>query len=58
MAAPVAYEFPGLGVESELQLLAYATTTANTGSTLHLRPTEQHMAMPDPYPLKEAGDSS
>ena len=27
-AAPMAYEVPRLGVESELQLLAYATATA------------------------------
>ena len=41
-------EVPWLGVESELQLLAYATATANTRSELRLQPTPQLTATPDP----------
>ena len=43
-------EVPRLGVESELQLLAYA----NARSELYLQPTLQLMATPDP--LSEATD--
>ena len=41
-------EVPSLGVESELQLLAYATATAMQGSEPHLQPMPQLVAMPDP----------
>ena len=34
---PLHVEVPRLGVKSELQLLAYATATANTRSELHLQ---------------------
>ena len=37
-----------LGVELEMQLLADTTATGNAGSKLHLRPTPQLMATPDP----------
>ena len=40
-------EDPRLGVESELELLAYATATTMQ-ELLHLRPTPQLMATPDP----------
>jgi len=42
-------EVPGLGVQSELQVLAYATVMdGNTASEPHLSPTAQLAAMPDP----------
>ena len=41
-------EVPRLGVESELQLPAYATATAKAGSEPHLRPTPQLRTTPDP----------
>ena len=41
-------EIPRLGVKSELQLLAYATSTAMRDSKL--------MATPDPDPLSKARD--
>ena len=46
-------EVPRLGVESELQLLAYTTVTAvqNPSLILHLRPIPQLMTMPDPQPI-------
>ena len=40
-------EVPRLGVELELQLLAYTTATA-TQDLSHIRPTPQLMATPDP----------
>ena len=40
-------EVPRLGVELELQLLAYTTATSHIRSKLHLRPTLQLTAMPD-----------
>ena len=40
-------ETPRLGVELELQLLAYATATSNAGLEPHLRPAPQLMAMSD-----------
>ena len=48
-AAPAAHtssQVPRLGVKSELQLLA--TATATWDSKLHLRPTTQLTATPDP----------
>ena len=44
---PQHMDVPGLGVESELQVLAYTTATI-TGSEPHLQSTPQLMAMPDP----------
>ena len=41
-------EVPRLGVESELQLLAYATVTAMPDPSRRLWPTPQLMATPDP----------
>ena len=42
-------EVPRLGVESELQLLAYTTDTATKDpSKLCLQPTQQLTATPDP----------
>ena len=41
-------EVPRLGVELELQLLAYATATAMWDVSHCLRPTTQFMATPDP----------
>ena len=41
-------EVPRLGVELELQLLAYATATETVGSEPCLQPTPQLAAMPDP----------
>ena len=41
-------EVPRLGVEAELQLPAYTTATATTGSQPHLQPTTQLTATPDP----------
>ena len=41
-------EVPGLGVKSQLRLLAYATATATWDPSHCLRPTPQLMAMPDP----------
>ena len=41
-------EVPRLGVELELQLQAYTTATANTGSKPHLWPMLQPAAMPEP----------
>ena len=49
-------EVPRLGVELELQLLAYATATAMPDLELHLRPTPQLMAILDPDSLSEAKD--
>ena len=40
-------EVPRLGIESELQVLAYTTVTA-TQDEPHLQPTPQLMATPDP----------
>ena len=51
-------EIPRLGVESELQLLAYATATARVGSEPSLPPTPQLTALLDPYPLREASDQT
>ena len=50
-------EVPTLGVESELQKLAYTTVTAmwdpsNVGSKPSLRPTPQLMATLDPQPTE------
>ena len=50
-AAPETYGSSLLGVELELQLLAYATATAMPDLELHLRPTPQLMATLDPDPL-------
>ena len=44
---------PRLGLESELQLLAYATAIATAGSEPHLRPMKQLVAMPDPEPSEQ-----
>ena len=41
-------EGPRLGVESELQLPAYGPQSPNAGSELHLLPTPQFVATPDP----------
>ena len=41
-------EVPRLGVESELQLPAYATATATPDLSPILRPTPHLTAMPDP----------
>ena len=41
-------EVPRLGVESELEPLAYITATATSGSEPRLRPTSQLTAMLDP----------
>ena len=41
-------EVPRLGVELELQLLAYATAIAMWDVSHCLRPTTQFMATPDP----------
>ena len=49
-------EVPRLGVESELQLPAYATATAMVGSELHLQPIPQLKATLIPNPLSEARD--
>ena len=46
-ATPVAHG-PRLGVESELQLPAYTTATANEGSEPRLQPIPQVTAIPDP----------
>ena len=66
-------KFPRLGVESELQLLAYATATAmqdpscvcnlhhshsNAGSQLCLQPTPQLTATPDPWPTERGQGSN
>ena len=40
-------EVPRLGVESELQLPAYATATAMPDLSSRLQPTPQLIAMPD-----------
>ena len=45
-------EVPKLGVELELQLLAYATTHSNVGSKPRLRPTPQLMATLGPEPTE------
>ena len=45
---PQHMEVPRLGVQLELQLLAYATSTATQDPEPHLQPTPQLMAMPDP----------
>ena len=47
-AHPKHMEFSRLGVKSELQLPAYTTAAANTGSELHLRSTPQLVATLDP----------
>ena len=41
-------EVTKLGVESELQLLAYTIATEIAGPEPHLQTTPQLMAMPDP----------
>ena len=41
-------EVPRLGVESDLQWLAYAHSHSNTGSELHLQPILQRTGMLDP----------
>ena len=51
---PQHMEFPRLGVESDLQLPAYATSHSNWGSEPHLRPTPQLMATPDLRPTEES----
>ena len=50
-------EVPGLGDESELQLLAYHSHS-NVGSEPHLRTAPQLTAKPDPYPLSKARDQT
>ena len=45
---PQHMEVPRLGVESELQLLAYTTATATAGSEPHLQPTLYLAATTDP----------
>ena len=45
-------ESPRLGVELELQPVAYTTATATTGSELHLQPTPQLKAAPDTQPIE------
>ena len=49
-------EFPKLGVELELQLLAYTTAHSNVKSELFLQPTAQLMAMPTLNPQSKARD--
>jgi len=49
-------QVPRLGVESELQLLAYTTATA--GSKPHLQPTPQITATPDPQPTERGQGSN
>ena len=51
-------EFPRLGVESELQLPSLHHSHSNAGSELHLRPTPQLTAMPDPSPPSEVRDQT
>ena len=48
-------DIPRLGVESELQLLAYTTATA-TRDLSRICPIPQLMTTPDPYPQSEARD--
>jgi len=50
-AAPMAYEVPRLGVESELQLPAYTTATAT-------RDLPQLKATPDPKPTDQRQESN
>ena len=45
-------ESPRLGVELELQPVAYTTATATTGSELHLQPTPQLKAALDTQPIE------
>ena len=47
-----------IGVESELQLLAWAIATATWNLEPRLRPTPQLMATPDPSSLREARDQT
>ena len=50
-------EVPGLRIQSELQVAASTTATATwVGFELHLQPTPQLMATPDPQPLSKARD--
>ena len=50
-------EDPRLAGELELQLPAYTTATAMWDPELHLRPTPQLTAMPDPH-TTECGQGS
>ena len=43
-------EVPRLEVKWEVQLLAYTTAAATPDSELHLQPTPQLTAVPDPKP--------
>ena len=45
-------EVPKLGVQSELQPLAYTTFHSNSGSELHPQPTPQLTATQDPQPTE------
>ena len=49
-------EVPGLGVDLELQLLAYVTATATDDPSRVCDLTPQLTAMPDPEPTGEARD--
>ena len=51
-------EVPRLGVESELQLLAYTTGTATRDPSHILRPTLQLTAALDPQPTKRGQGSN
>ena len=51
-------EGPRLGIQSELQLPAYATATAKQDPSCILRPTPQLMAMPDPHPTERGQGSN
>ena len=54
---PQHIEVPRLGVKLELQPPAYTTATSlwhsNAGTELHLQPTPQLMATPDPWPIEQ-----
>ena len=50
-------EVPRRGVESELQLLTY-TTSSSVGSELHLQPTPSRMATQDSQPTEGARDQT
>ena len=60
MAAPVHMEVPGLGVKSELQLLAYTSAMVTPKSKQHLQPMPQLVANPNLIlnPLSKARDGT
>ena len=49
---PQHMEVPRLGVDSDLQLLAYPHNHSHAGSELYLRPTPQLMPTLNPYPTE------